>query len=124
MHAASAALRGSTTLRVAMAGSTVSYQLMGLAAANKDVSPSRSIYNDTDMWVMHCNSGYMCSAGRRSRGTAPQRDTPLEIVYDQSARSVTFRQADKVLGRAEGLPDAVKLVVSLGSQGNAAKIVD
>ena len=91
---------------------------------SKDVSPSRDIYQDTDMWVMGCSSGRMYSAGRVSGGTAPQRDTPLEIVYDQSARSVTFRQADKVLGRAEGLPDAVKLVVTLGNKGEAAKIVD
>jgi hypothetical protein len=124
VHACTASVE-SGCFRVQIEGNTNRLGL-GLADAQKALSKDK-IIRDDDVWMMYCDDGWLWSGGKSRPGAGKGALRPgdvLDLEYDADARTLRFLLRGKELGRHTGVARAAKLVVTMGSKGNALRLLD
>ena len=100
--------------------------LVGLAAAEKDVSRGGSIWNDPDTWMIHCRNGNMYVGDKHIPGTGEiESQQTITIEWDQQGVSFLVDGVRRGEKHAWGStpPTGVRVVANLFGKGRSVSFV-
>ena len=97
---------------------------VGVAAADKDLSGDGRITRDKDVWLLNCKFGNVFVNGeKRGKIGMVEPGSVLTVTYDRTR--VGFFKDGQLFAEINDvpLPNPVKLIVSMGWEGNAVRLL-
>ena len=100
--------------------------LIGLSAAQKDLTTDGDVSHDEDVWLMYCEDGSLYAHGGEHAnvaGRAILAGEEIALDFDAAAGTLRFLCGEEVLGVHTGVAAEAKIIVTMGAAGNAALLL-